>query len=1123
MRRNDRDGVRLSVTRRWKPGDPHVVARKGGKGGGSAAPPHSPTEDPNTLRSKTTARILEVLSEGPIRGAHTQWGWWQSIYLDGTPVQNSDGSTNFTMSQVDWRLGYPTQDIIPGFNAVENEVNVGVELIPINMPPFAGTVRRLSPGNQGLRVKLRLNALYEQTDQGDIHGSSVFLTADFRVGDGAWFLGAEITIAGKTMSPYERTVWLNVPITDDTVDVRITRWTWQFTSRIVDTVYWSSFTEMNWSNIEYVDSAVIGMALDSQYFASIPQRGYLLDGILCAIPSNYDPFARTYTGDWDGTFRVEWTNNPAWVLYDLLTNKRYGTGRDIDVSAIDKWGFYEAAQYNDQWVPDGRGSNEPRFTCNCVINTRQDAYTILNTVASCMRGLLYYSNGTIFLVQDRPPASGVPSRLFSPADVIEGTFDYSSTDVRSMFTVANVTWNDPDDSYNPAVEMVPDNVLVARKGYRETNATAFACTSRGQAIRFGRWLIATAQRETELVTFKVPLENADVRPGEYIAISDPSRVGARLAGRTLDDPGGDVVALDKRDPAIQVGWTLWLTVANAVVQTMVVEILGGTQLRLTGKPAEVPAGSMWLASSAQVEPTPWRVASIKDSGGGIYEVLATWLDLTKYEYIDFNITIPPPSFSMIPSGPIVAPSDPAVSEYIYLDGSGVPQFGIVFSWTPSTDSRVSSYNLELDGPGNDYRKFERINGVTVDVQPMRQGEWTAYLTAQDSLGRRSPQVRLVFNTVGLSAKPLTPLGLYITPQGGNMSMLSWRPTGEIDVMFYWIKWSRDTAGATWDRATTSIARVDRNTTQVTTPTRSGTYMVKAIDSLGQESDEWAEAILSSQQTETSVFFNEGQQPGWLGDLGANWHHNLDELWLPPPDAPEPVPDGVFIGDRGLALNATPTRVAVYGFDQGFDLGASTLVTMTSYVTGFGTQIGMTMSRWQPLSSAVPLAAGLHNAISLWTPLAQAVPLAIGSSRNWDAHIEARVSADGGTFGDWFPLGSTMITAQAFEWRLVGEVYDLQTTLRAVEAGVLIEVPLRSVAGNDVALDGTGHISIPYAAPFLVTPTVQLTARQSLAPGGNIVIVESDRDHFKVEHRDAAGAPHAGGSIDYFVQGYGGHA
>ena len=510
-------------------------------------------------------------------------------------------------------------------------------------------------------------------------------------------------------------------------------------------------------------------------------------------------------------------------------------------------------------------------------------------------------------------------------------------------------------------------------------------------------------------------------------------------------------------------------------------------------------------------------------------MLATQWDVNKHYYVDNGWFIPEPPHSLIPTGPIMPPSDINYSEYIYLDAGGTPQFAVIISWTASRDPRVTRYQLELSGPNGDYRLYDTVAGISQEVPNMRQGQWTIVLKAFDSLGRSSVPISLSFVPIGLSARPLCPTAFYATPQGGNMVTLFWVPTGEIDVMFYWIKFTGIVGGAVWDRATTSIARVDRNTTQVNTPIRYGTYLLKAIDSLGQESVDWIEVEVVPQQTERTIILDLHEEPTWAGDPGTNWHHNVGEMWMPPPHAPEPVPPGVFPGDRGLVLNQTPTRVGVYDFANTLDLGDGgyTLATMSAYVEGYGSYIGnIFMADWVPIASQDPLAqqsTTIINRMATWIPLAIAVPLAIGSSPYWDAHIEARVSVDGTTWQDWFPLKSTVITAQKFEWRMIGALYDLQTTLRAHEARVVVELPLRNVQGSDVPLDSTGHLIVTYASPFVATPTVQLTARQSLAPGGTIVIIESDRTHFELEHRDASGAAVAGSSVDYFVQGYGGHA
>jgi predicted phage tail protein len=1118
------------------------VARKGGgKGGGGASPttPHQPTTSPNTLVSLSTARVLEVLSEGVVAGMHSQsYGgpFWNSVYLDDTPIQDAAGNFNFGIRDGDFRYGYPSQDPLRGFPISESEFTVGVKTIYLD--PI---VRSLSdPRITSVRYTLEIPAMYTQESDGDVIPASVGYAFDVQIDGGFWTNYVTERIGdGKTMSPYFHSVLVyltadhSAPATTS-INIRITRLDFNDVTGTQNDLVWSSYTEVIDGQISYDDTCVIALTVDAQEFPNLPQRSYLLDGIMVQLPTSYNGRTHADSGDWDGSFYIQWTNNPAWILYNLIVNERWGVGRDIDASAVDKWSFYEAQQYNDNPVSDGKGGIEQRWTCNCVINTRQDAWQVLQAVASSMLATLYFANGTIFLVQDRLVAQ--PSRIFGPADVENGLFNYAGTDIRSRWTAVPVGWNDPDDKYSAAVELVQDATLVAQQGYREApQQQAFGCTSRSQAIRVGRWFIYTSQFETEVVSFSVGLENADMRPGDLIQISDPGIAGARLAGRLLDDLDGDTITLDAM-PVADVNWVgagIYVTVGSAatpdhpprLISLTVVAVLGGDQLRVNGKPAAgIPAGSVWLMGEGGVVlPTSWRVNSISDAGGGKYQVTATEYHNQKWDYVDYGWLEPEPPFSLLPTGPLIGPTNINDTEYIYRDASGIVQFGVIISWTASHDPRVSNYMLEMSGPRGEYRKFALVSGVTQDVPAMSQGPWQVLIRAFDNIGRRSAIVEYDFTPVGLTAKPLAPTALYITPQGGNLSTLIWTATGEVDVAYYWIKWTSNLTGATWERATTSIAQVDYNTTQTNTPTRAGTFMIKTIDSLGQESDEWAEAILDPQQTETSIFFDEHQEPTWAGDPGTLWHHNLAELWLPPPAAPEAVPPGVFPGDRALVLNQTPTRIGIYAFDAGFDLGASTLVTMTGYVEGYGTYLGVVMARWQPLASQVPLAQGAHNSMSTWIPLAMAQPLASGSSKAWDGHIEAAVSQDGVTYADWFPLKSTVITGQAFKWRMVGALYDLQTTMRAVRAGVLIEVPLRSVQGSDAPLDGTGHLTVTYAAPFLVTPTVQLTARQSLSPGGNIVIVASDRDHFRVENRNAAGAAVAGGSIDYFVQGYGGHA
>jgi predicted phage tail protein len=1109
--------------------DPRRIASKGdGKsGGGGGSQQHQPVTFPDTLRSKATARIIEVLSEGQIQGPVTPDNWWQSIYLDGTQVADDNGTMQFSIIQADSRLGTPDQEPLWGNTISEAEVIVNVQTA-YNVP----IVRTLSDNRQtSVRYRIRIPMLYMQEDDGDVNGTSLAYAFDVRVDGGPWINYVSENLWGKTSSPYERSVRIFLPPYTDTCDIRITRLTPDAPDKYFYQLWFAGYTEIIDGGITYDDTAVFGVTIDAEQFPSVPQRAFHIYGMLMQIPSNYDGMNHVYTGDWDGEFVEAWTNNPAWILYNCLINERWGIGRYIDAAGVDKWSFYDASIYCDGLVPDLNEGQEPRWTCNTVISTRQDAWQVLTAVASGMLSTIYFANGTIYLVQDRP-WDGNPARLFGPADILEGTFDYTGTDYRSQFTAAAISWNDPSNQYEPSIEVVQDQLMVAQQGYKETQQTAFACTSRAQAQRFGRWLIYTSQFEKESVSFTTGLENADLKPGDIISISDPGRTGARLVGRLMGDDGDNTITIDQNSSQMGAGWQMMVTVGSAadgvkprVIILTLTSYLGNEQWIVSGKTIPLPAGSMWMSWNLDVVvPTSWRVNTVSDQGEGRYQILATEFHNEKFDYVDNAITLPFPSFTLYPTGPLAPPTNIQFTEFIYLDANSIPQFGCLFSWTPSADARVSRYQIEMSGPSGDYRKYLEVVGVAQEVLAMRQGEWLFQIRAFDNIGRRSAIASITFIPIGLTAIPLAPDAVYLEPQGGNMLVISWTPTGEIDVMFYWIKWSSKQDGsALWDNSTTTIARVDRNTTQTVVPIRAGTYMVKTIDSLGQESATWVEAIMTPQQTERSIFLQFDEAPLWQGDIVDNFHHNGDELWLPPPAEPEDVDPTIFPGERGNAFNYAPVRVGDYDFYNELDLGATTLVNVSCDVEGYGILQGLVMAFWTPLAIATPIAAGSNYAMVSWRPLASAVPLAKGTSRNWDAHIDLRVSDDGENWESWNPLKSTDITGRVFQWRLHGLLYDLATTLRIVRASVTVEVPLRSVQGDDAPFDA-GELTVNYVAPFLVTPTVQITARQTLSPGGTMVITESDRDHFKIEHRSATGAVvTAPASVDYFVQGYGGHA
>jgi predicted phage tail protein len=344
-------------------------------------------------------------------------------------------------------------------------------------------------------------------------------------------------ISGKTISRYQKSYSIALPA-GGPWDVRLRRITDDATTaNIQNKTYWDSYTEIIDAKLRYPNSAICGIEIDAQQFNNIPSRGYEIDGILIKVPVNYDPITRTYSGVWNGTFKTAWSNNPAWVFYDLITTNRYGLGDFIAESQVDKWALYQIAQYCDEMIDDGFGASEPRFTVNLYLQTREEAYRVLNNLASTFRAINYWSSGAVTTVQDAPSD---PIALFTAANVIGGAFNYQGSSARTRHTVALVSWNDPEDSYAQKVEYVADDEGIARYGVQQTDVVAFGCTSRGQAHRFGKSILYTERMESEVISFRTGLDGVLVYPGAVINTHDVIRAGKRFGGRIMAATDSDI-------------------------------------------------------------------------------------------------------------------------------------------------------------------------------------------------------------------------------------------------------------------------------------------------------------------------------------------------------------------------------------------------------------------------------------------------------------------------------------------------------------------------------------------------------------------------------------------------------
>lgn len=730
---------------------------EGSKGASKPPAQYVPVEAPQSLRSKARGRILDLIAHGPIVGLVNGL---QSILLDDTPLQNPDGTFNFEGVVVQTREGYPDQAYIPGFTAVENSVEVNAEI------KFATPIVRSVTNNDAnaVIVTVAIQGLTEQKSNGDLLGYALPYAVDVRQGLGAWTTALVDTIDGKTTATYQRSsrIPLNGPGPFD-IRVRRTNQESAADSKISDDLYWSIMTEVIDARLNYPDSALVAIDIDAALFGSkMPARYYDMELSIIKVPSNYNPRTREYTGFWDGTFKLAWSDNPAWCYYDLATHPVIGANNQ----AVDKWSLYRIAQYCDGMVPDGYGGMERRFSCNTLFASREEAITTLNTLASVWRGMVYWGAESVMAVGDMP---GDVVKLVTPANITSDGFEYVGTSLRERHSVAVVMWNDPNDGYKQVPELYEDPESIQLFGWRETQVTAACCTSRGQARRLAKWILYSERMETEIVSYTASTDHSDLRPGDFIKISDPDRAGVRLHGR-IKQTGVRQLTLDKAPANLpNETWYLSCVMPSGTIQQREVLNFNGAVVTLkTDFPEEPIKSAVFILSSAAVVTPTYRVMSVIEQEDGVtYQISATEHKPNKYDFVEFDLQLPPTPDSTIPSGPLAGPDHISVTTYKYITG-GAEHQALNICWSSVDDVRVTGYILEVRDPDDvGFRTVFQGNSLTVDEKDVIGGEWSFRVKATTSTGRTSEWVNLLANVAEL-LKPTPPDQVKVIP--GTLTM-----------------------------------------------------------------------------------------------------------------------------------------------------------------------------------------------------------------------------------------------------------------------------------------------------------------------------------------------------------------
>ncbi|NNI05499.1 host specificity protein [Pasteurella multocida] len=683
------------------------------KGGG-----HTPYEAPESGQSKQFVSIVEVVSEGQIKGLVDGV---KSVYLDNTPLQASDDSFNFKNVEAQGCIGTQDQDVLEGFNTSEKEIAVSTQVKKLTPITRTITDRKVSR----LRLTLGVQSLFHQNDKGDVYGSKVDFTVT--IGERSHL----VSISGKYSSQYLKQVEFGdlppVPF-----QVKVERMNADSKSqRLQNNTIWASYTEIIETQFAYPNTAILGIRFDSEYFSSIPNRTYEIYGIEMKVPSNYDPFERTYTGFWDGTFKIAWTNNPAWILYDLMTNKRYGLGWRLGAFNVDKWALYQAAQYCDQMVPDGFGGQEPRFTCNAWLTDQRKAYDVINDICSIFRAMPVWNGREFTVVMDRPAD---PVWTYTNANVIGGEFSYQYAAQKARHNEIHIEYIDANDSYERKIEVVSDDDLIRRHGLNVKKVTAFACTSRGQAFRTGKWILETERLETKTVTFAVGAEGLMHIPGDIIRVADCDYADTNIGGRVLAVKGRNVT-LDKE---ISLWSNSYLTYIDSEAKHKDIRIVSknGKEVTLESEPVGLAELGVWSLTTQEINVQLFRALTISEEKQGQYTIVALQHEPQKEAIVDNGAVFEPRETTLSTAG-----LDKVSHVNVQANGDGV---ALSFDYVVKHSAMVK-YQIKLYKAGTFYKIFDDLTSPNYKFTGLPDGEYTAEIRAKNEQGQLSEAVTKSFN------------------------------------------------------------------------------------------------------------------------------------------------------------------------------------------------------------------------------------------------------------------------------------------------------------------------------------------------------------------------------------------
>lgn len=1108
----------------------------GGKGGGGGGGGGTANVTKDNLDSRQVARIIDLLGEGEIAGFPSARNYspgtaaynkaiLKDVFLNNTPilregadpnnVQDSDYNFDTTGSVFEFRTGTQNQD----YTANVGDANQRTYQVSTKVTNTSPVTRSITDTDvNSVRVTIGTPALQIFKNNGDVEGAKIQYEIRTSYSGGPYTTVVTSEIVGRTADLYQRIHRIDLTAPPP-VDIRVVRISPDApvsgsTTENSD-FYWYDYTEKINAKTTYPNSALFAVKINAEQFSSIPSRSYRIRGLKVRIPNNATVNSTNgrliYAGTWNGTFAAaQWTTDPAWILWDLLTNSRYGFGDHIDSAQLDKWSFLAASQYCAEVVADGKGGQEPRFSCNVVLQTQEEAFKLINDLCSVFRAMPFWSAGSLEVSQDRPQDY---SYIFNQTNVTEEGFTYSGSGLKTRHTVVVVQYFDMD-LRDLAYEVVEDKAGIDKFGVVKTEISAFACTSQGQARRVGEWLLYTEQNETEVVSFATDIAaGITVRPGDLIKIGDPVRAGVSRSGRCTTGSTTTSVKLDRDDVTLfpsgpPPNFTFNVLLPDGTLAIVPGSTLVGNTVSMGTTLAMAPAaGAPWTIGTNEVAMSTWRVLNISEDQD-TYKVTAVSHNSSKYDYVERDVPLSTRDVSDL-NEPPETPTNLAVQEVLY-ESNGQVLAKLIVTWRSS--ARALTYEMRYRyNNGNWVSRTTRA--IDAEIQNSDVGTYEIEVVAIGAINsKRSTPASKVFSALGKTAPPETIPDLFIAPIDEHTAELYWPQSVDIDVRIggkIRIRHSPLADGtATWGQGNDITPAVAGSSTRKIVPLLEGTYFIRAVDSLGNESAGTASVIVDLPAPQDLLLVQEYREednsPPFNG-TGTNLYFNETEVGLVL-SADKLVDDMATDGNwDGLGLidyigGAVPE--GSYQFYETLDLGGVYDLGMQRILKTRAYEPGNTWDERLEL-------------IDLWDDI-DGDDLGAANCELYVRATDDNPSASP-TWRDWQPFVNNTNRGRGFQFKVIATSNNPAQNVVIEELGVQTHFERRTEQQRNLT-SGAAAYAVTFPKAFYGTPSIGITA-QDMATGDYFTISSVSRTGFTVTFRNSGGSM-VSKTFDYQAVGHG---